>query len=51
LNYRAVIKKHLVALGIYGLLFLPVSIWLAEAVTPDHGLFSGVCSTCRYSSG
>src|SRR5439155_27302612 len=30
LNYRAVIKNDLVALGIYGLLFLPVSIWLSR---------------------
>ena len=37
LNYRAVIKNDLVALGIYGLLFLPASIWLSRRlVTPDH---------------
>ena len=37
LNYRAVIKNDLVALGIYGLLFLPVSIWLSRRlVRPDH---------------
>jgi sterol desaturase/sphingolipid hydroxylase (fatty acid hydroxylase superfamily) len=37
LNYRAVIKDDLVTLGIYGLLFLPVSIWVSRRlVTPDH---------------
>ena len=37
LSYRAVIKNDLVALGIYGLLFLPVSIWLSRRlVKPDH---------------
>ncbi|HZF06074.1 MAG TPA: hypothetical protein VE932_17205, partial [Patescibacteria group bacterium] len=43
LSYRAVIRNDLVALAVYGLLFLPVSIWLSRSVVkPDHFFLRGL---------
>ncbi|MGH7314593.1 MAG: sterol desaturase family protein [Candidatus Rokuibacteriota bacterium] len=39
LDYRAVIKDDLVALAVYGLIFLPVSIYLSDNLVVPHQVF------------